>query len=398
MVDKFDGTGLTVKTYTESRNDLILGYQSIYGADINVDQNSPDGQQIGITTQIATDLREVLVRINNGFDPDLAEGRILDQRAAINNVIRQGGTYTITPIDIVVSQTVTLAGLDDDFNDPLGEGYTISDDAGNEFILIDTQTLTAGSHTVNFRAKNVGLVETTTGTIQNPVTIVLGVTSVNNPSSPIQIGSEEETDAELRTRRQRSVALASNGYLNGIRAALLNLDGVSEAAVFENFTNAVDADGIPAHGIWAIVEGGANSDIADVIYEKKSYGSNMKGDTTVTIDTPSGGVFVARFDRPSSEDLYVRFDIQKIKTTAVFDTDAIKEYMVANIEYKIGQVAETSDLTALARAAIDNTGGGGVPVNVEISNDGATWVDYLETTTKDLQFTMATARITITEL
>lgn len=398
MADAFDRTGLTVKTRTEIVDDLNTSFQEIYGADINIDQNSPDGQIIGIMAQVATDLRELLVQINAGFDPDQAVGRVLDQRVAINNITRQGGTYTIVPIDITVDRTVSLTGLDGDFNDPDGTGYTIQDNAGNQFILIDSTTITAGTETKNFRAKEVGLVETTVGTIQTPVTIVIGVTSVNNASGALQNGQDEETDAQLRIRRQRSTALSSNGFLDGILGSLLNIEGVTDAKAYENVTASADADGIPAHGIWCIVEGGANSDIADVIYNKKSYGANMKGDVEVDISTPSGGVFTAKFDRPTPEELYIRFDVQPTSATAVFDTDAIKDYMVANLSYNIGSFSETSSLTALALEAIRNTGGGGVPVNMEVSDDDATWVDFLETSTKDAQFVVDATRITITEL
>ena len=398
MVDKFDSTGLEVKTASEIRADLDAAFKLIYGNDINVDQNSPDGQVIGIMTQLAVDLRELLARINAGFDPDQAVGVILDQRVAINNIARLGGTYTIQPIDIVTSATVNLQGLDGDFDLPDGAGFTIADNAGNEWILIDSATLTAGSHTKSFRARKVGLVEATVGTITNFVTVVLGVDSVNNSSGALSVGKDEETDAELRIRRQQSVAIGSSGYLNGIEGALLAIDGVTGVKVYENVTNVTDADGIPAHGMWAIVGGGANDDIANVIYNKKSYGANMKGDVSISVERPSGGFFIAKFDRPTAENLHIRFDIQKTSATAVFDQAAIKSGMVSALTYNIGEYAETANITGVALAVMQGMAAQGVPVNMEISNDGSTWVDYLETDTKDNQFTVDTTRITITEL
>lgn len=398
MPDILNANGLQTKTLSEIVTDLETGFRNIYGSDINLDQNSPDGQIINIFAQASRDIRELATQINNGFNPDTAVGRILDQRVVINNIERQGGTFTIVPIAITTDRTVTLEGLDGDFNNIDGTGYTIQDDAGGEFILIDTVTLTAGTTTVNFRARDIGQVETTIGTITNPVTIVLGVTSVNNSSAAIQTGQDEETDAELRLRRQRSVAISSNGHLNGIFAALANLDGVTDVAVYENVTNSVDADGIPAHGIWCIVEGGANTDIADVIYSKKSAGADMKGDVEIDIETDSGAVFTAKFDRPTAEDLYIRFDIQPTSASAVFDQAAIKQSIVDAVSYNIGEFAETSELTVVARQAITDNGGGGVAVNMEVSDDGVAWVDYLPTPTKDAQWVLDTTRITITEL
>jgi len=176
------------------------------------------------------------------------------------------------------------------------------------------------------------------------------------------------------------------------------LAGVIDAKVYENVTSSVDSDGIPAHGIWVIANGGASADIAQIIYENKSYGCNMKGAVSVDITTPSGVTFPALFDRSTAENLYIRFDIQPLSASAVFDQDIIKTFMVNNLTYKIGSYAETSSLTAVALAAINSNGGGGVPVNMEISKNGTTWFDYLTPTTKDKEFAVDTTRIAITEL
>lgn len=394
MADSLDATGLQVATLTELIAQLTTGYMAIYGADINVDQNSSDGQLINIEAQMAEDLRELLLMINSGFDPDQAIGVILDQRVAINNITRAGGTYTTIAIDLTVSQTVTLAGLDAQFNNVNGTGYTVSDDAGNQYILIDTTTLTAGTTTLDFRAAQLGAIVPVSGTITNPVTIVLGVTNINNASGPLVIGQNQETDAQLRVRRQQSVALASNGYLNGLLGTILNLTGVTGAALYENVTNATDGNGIPAHGIWLVADGGANTDIGNAIYNKISYGANMKGSVSVPITTPSGQVFNALFDRPTSVPLYIKFNIQHT-TGSAFNQAAIKTYMVANMTYGIGQYADQASLTILASAAIAATGGGGVPNEVLVSLDGVTYVDYLASAL-GAEFTLSTTHIAIT--
>lgn len=398
MPDTLNENGLQVKSLNEIIADLETGFKEIYGEDINLASNSPDGQLINLFAQASIDIRELIQETYVSFDPDQASGVVLDQRVTINNIQRKAGSYTIQPIDIVTDRTVNLQGLDADFNNPDGTGFTIQDDAGNQFILIDSATLTAGTTTVNFRSKAIGEVTTTVGTITNPVTVVLGVTSVNNSSGALSVGQDEETDAELRVRRQASVANASAGYLNGLLGTVLAIDGVTSARLYENVTNSVDADGIPAHGIWLIAEGGANTEIADAIYSKKSYGANMKGDVEVEIVTDSGAIFTAKFDRPDEENLYIRFDIQKTAPTATFDQSAIKEYIANNLSYDIGQFAETSEVTAVAKNAIANTGGGGVPVNVEISLNGSDWFDYLTVATLKNKFVLDTTRITITEL
>ena len=396
MPDVLDATGLTVKTAQEITSDLTTGLQGIYGEDINVDQNSPDGQMIGILTQENVDLRELVVSVNNGFDPDQAQGSILDQRVAINGIARQGGTYTNQPIDITVNATVSLQGLDGNFDNPNGTGYTVQDGSGNQFILTDSAVLTAGTTTKNFRAKQIGAVNVPINTIANPVTIVPGVVSVINSSAAITVGQAEETDAQLRTRRAQSVSNPASGYLNGLLGVVLALEGVTEAALYENDGDTVDGNGIPAHGIWLVVSGGANSDIANAIYNKKSYGANMKGSVSVNITTASGLQFTALFDRPTATNLYIQFTIKTTVAGAVFDQTAIKSYMTKNLIYGIGAFAETSVITDMAQAGIAAQGGGGVPLLVQISPDGSSWTDFLAAPALSDEWTLDPSRITIT--
>ena len=376
MSDNFDSNGLQVATRTELLEALTQAFQTIYGADANLDQSSPDGQLLNIFAQGGVDIRELLMQIYNSFDPDNCSGRILDERCAINNIFRKGGTFTTVPIDITTNRTVTLQGLDENYNDVNATGYTIQDSAGNQFILVSTQTLQAGTTRVLFRSKDVGAVQTTLNTITIPVTIVLGVVSVNNPVDATE-GKDEESDYDLKVRRRQSVSIGSSGYLNGLLATVLQLDGVTDAALYENFTGEIDANGTPAHCMWLVVEGGSDADIADAIYRKKSYGCNMRGNITYTITTVSAQQFVAKWDEPIEQELYLKFDIIPTSSTVQFDLDAIKSYITSNESFRIGQGAETSSLTTLAQQAIDANGGLGYATQVLISTDQTNWVEYV---------------------
>jgi len=376
MSDVFNDDGLQVATRTELLEALKQAFQSIYGADVNLDQSSPDGQLLNIFAQGGADVRELLVQLYNSFDPDNCSGKVLDSRCAINNIFRKGGTFTTVAIDITTNRTVTLQGLDDKYNDVNATGYTIQDRAGNQFILISTQTLQAGTTRVLFRSKEIGAIQTTLNTITIPVTIVLGVVSVNNPVDATE-GENEESDYDLKVRRRQSVSIGSSGYLNGLLATVLQLDGVTDAALYENYTGEVDVNGTPAHCMWLVVEGGSDSEIADAIYRKKSYGCNMRGNITYTITTVSAQQFIAKWDEPTEQELYIKFNIVPQNPSVQFDKNAIKEYILSNEKFRIGQGAETSSLTTLAQQAIDANGGMGYATEVLISADESNWVEYI---------------------
>jgi len=377
MADSFTSNGLTVATLNELVGQLENDFQTIYGSDINIGQNSPDGQIINVFGQGGADIRSLLFQLYNSFDPDTASGRILDERCAINNVFRKSGTFTTVGITIVTDRTVTLDGVDGNYNDPEATGYTIQDNAGNEFVLVNTQTLVAGTHTdILFRAKEIGAVETLPNTITTPVTVVLGVISVNNPSAGTT-GVEEETDTQLKIRRRQSVSIGSAGYLNGLEGSLQQLEGMIDAKVYENVGSSTDSDGIPGHSIWVVVDGGSTADIADTIFKKRSAGCGMKGSQSYTIVTPSGQNFVAYWDNKTTQNLYIKFNIQKTLSTATFDTTAIANYVINNLSFGIGDGASTSDITTIAQQAVDANGGNGTVINVLISTNNSTWVEYV---------------------
>lgn len=401
MADTLDTNGLVVKTSTEIQTELETAYKTIYGYDIVLDSNSADGQLIGILTQFNTDIREMITETYNTFNPDMCRGQIQDVRFKLNGIERQGGTFTIVDIDVINDRTLTLQGLDADYNDVNATAFGVQDNAGNQYYLIDTVTITAGTHSLPFRSATLGANIPTVGTLTSMVTVVQGVTSVNNASAPTTVGVNQETDEAFALRREKSYEYRSQNSNDAMLAQLYALDGVSQAFVYghdyTNYPTSTDADGIPLHYIWVIVEGGANSDIGTVIYANIG-GAGTVGAVSVDVPTSSGQVYVSKFDRVESSDLYIKFEIQRTVASFIFDDASIKTYISENLTYNAYEYAETSKVTAMCLEAINANGGGGVPVNVEISADGSTWVDYLTVATKKNKFVVSTTNITITEV
>lgn len=392
MSDVLNEDGLTLKTLTDIIDDLETDLKAIYGDDINIDADSPDGQAINIFAQAAIDLREVLQSIYASMDPNQAQGVVLDQRVALNGIQRNAGTFTVVPVIITVDRSVSLVGMDDksESTDIPSGVYTIKDNAGTQFVLLDSVTLSAGSTTVDFRAANIGAVEVSVGSLTTPVTVIAGVVSVNNTSGATTQGVDEETDTQLRIRREKSLAIVATGYLDSIEAALLAVDGVTEAVVYENYTDTTDGDGIPPHSIWAIVEGGTDADIAAILYAKKTAGAGFLGDEEVDVERTYGRTYPVKFDRATDEDLYVRFSVSL--PGGVIDTDALAADIVENVTWELGADAVGSVLTAYVMSLNSR-----YQVSaMEVSKDDATYLEIVSPTSKGGRFVMATTRITIT--
>lgn len=398
MPNILNAQGLQTATQQEWQDYFTQNLQKIYGPDIDLSSNSPDGQWMNINIQTILDLQELLVKIYTSFDPNQAVGVQLDQRCAINGVQRQAGTYSETDITLVLNQEVPLYGLDQSEQ----QIYTVSDNVGNEWFLKETQAH-AGPGTVvySFRAATPGANLTIPNTINVPITVVLGVLSVNNPSGQSIIGVNEETDPSLKIRQQKSVSISSQGYLQGLIAALENINGIADAEVYENVGSTPDADGIPGHSIWAIVDGtptiqvltewsattsysygqivssggvnyiswrdnnlnnavtngfywGVYNPVAQTIYAKRNAGCGMKGDTSYTITQIDGTQFIVKWDEVEEQNLFIAFTATSINGVDQPNIAGIKEYLVENYKFDVFEEINVNQMATLVQQADPN--------------------------------------------
>ena len=386
MPNSFDKNGLQTLTQNEIVDNLTQDFKDIYGEDINVESNSPDGQAINIFAQMLEDQYELLSQVNASFDPDQAVGTVLDQRCAINGIQRKGGTYTYVTIEVEADRSVTLDGIDRVAPE---QAYTISDNEGNLFVLSATSSINSGTSQLVFRALNVGNVEVLPNTITTPVTIILGVLSVNNPGIATTQGTNEETDAELRERRKRSVSISNQGYVDGLAAALENLSDVTKVSVYQNRGNTTDADGIPGHSIWVVIQGGTDAEIGQVMDNKVAGGVGMKGSQSVNVEQSDGQIATYYFDRPSAQTLYIKLDITPLNgQTIVYDE--IKSALVNGMSFQPNETVDSSAIICYIKSIQDN-----VALTCQVSTDGTTWETVVTPTTKDKYFQITTDSITI---
>ena len=393
MPNAIDAQGIQIQTIDEILDELkngtldYPGFYQIYGPSINVEPNSPDGQQLNIWAQGKRDILEFTQNVYNSFDPTQAVGTQLDQRCAINGVFRNAGTRTVVNVTVTVDQALVLPGLDTAPTAP----FTVADTSGNQYQLIEAYTFSgSGSAALAFQAVDVGPINPTTFAISVIVTVTLGVSNVSNlVGSTVSVGTNEETDAALRIRRARSVSLPSLGFYDGLYGALLGVEGVTSVNLLENVTNTIDANSIPGHSIWAIVAGGTDADVAQQIYVKRNAGCGMKGGVSVNITQADGSIFEVLFDRPTSENLWVSMEIHPI--TGTIDTTYIKDQILANFSYGIGQTADATAITAFVKgiapnASVESSG---------VSDDGVTYGPLLDTTGPNYQFILDPARVSV---
>lgn len=394
MSNLLDASGLTVNSTAEIVTALTLAFQAIYGSQINVGPNSPDGQLIAILAQSIEDNLQLLVQVYNSFAVDSAFGTILDQRVALSGIIRQQGTYTLAYVSVTATTALTLPGQDVLIATPGASVFTVSDTAGNQFQLQTSYSFGgAGTTSLIFIAVTLGQIQTTPNTIQTIVTITPGISGVNNPDTSNDVeGIPEETDPQLKIRQAQSYFLQAQAPADAIRAALLSdVSGCVDAYVAENDTASGPTLGVPAHGLWIIVNGGAPVDIATVIYRKKNAGCALTGAQSYAVVRPQGNTATMQWDNALTETLYIRATLFPRIPGQTFDVTADGIALADALVYELGQSPNVGDVV-IAMQAIEPQA---ILTNVQVSVDGSTWEEIVTPSDFQHYFVSAASRITL---
>ncbi|SEO76191.1 Uncharacterized phage protein gp47/JayE [Luteibacter sp. UNC138MFCol5.1] len=314
---------VTAAGYVADRLDAIKaklddGFRSIYGNDIDIAPDSPDGQMIGLLVQIRTDIEELGEQVYRALDPDYAAGAWLEQRAAYAGLLRRLASYSYL-------RDVILSGRPGSI---IPAGSIVADANGIRWRAVSDAVLNSdGSARADFRSEDLGAFAVPEATILAIQTVVLGWQSATTLTAA-EIGTEEETDPQLRARFFRSRARPATASAEAIEARVGELPDVREVVCLENYTDVVDADGVPAHGINVVVDGGDEDAIALVIRQNKPAGTNMRG--LVVVNVPVGtGTRPIRFDRPTIKACAAKVTVKRAANFTAIDAEGIKAAIAA---------------------------------------------------------------------
>ena len=151
----------------------------------------------------------------------------------------------------------------------------------------------------------------------------------SNNLDAAKIGNNLESDRDLRARRIASIKLGGSGTLEAIKANLLNLSGVTAVSIRENATDKVDDQNIPPHSFMALVTGGKDSEIAQVLWQKKPAGIKSHGDLQVSTTDSAGNTQIVGFSRPIKCFVHAKVVITK---TMHFNDDCLPSMKMRLIE------------------------------------------------------------------
>lgn len=321
-------TGFKRKRLNLLLEELNSEVKSIFGDNFNVSPESPDGQVNGVISESNANLWELAEEAYNAFNPKAASGITLSNLVQLNGIARFPASASRVELTILGdSGTSIIAGS---LIGDLEETIIFSTD---ETVVIPS----GGSVIVQGTATTTGPRTAIPDSITEIITPVTGWDSVTNDTDAV-LGTDLETDSDLRARRERSVARDAQAVIDVIFAEIKAVVGVTQLLVLENDTNTdPDANGLPAHSINAIVLGGQDQDIAKAIFLKKTLGATPFGNTAVVITDDQSIEHTISFSRPDVIDIYV---IVNLTTFANFPVNGQTLIKQAIIDYSEGNLIE----------------------------------------------------------
>lgn len=152
--------------------------------------------------------------------------------------------------------------------------------------------------------------------------------AVPAPEAPAQDAEMHHSAAPAPNEVQ---AVQPGGKKTVIVPNLSEQDGIMEAKVFENDTDDVDDYGLPPHSIEAVVYGGLDSDIAQIIYKELGAGIQTTGQKVIEVITASGATKAIHFNRPHPVPVYVK--VVGLSTSGDFPHDGVDQLRAAIVAY-----------------------------------------------------------------
>ena len=330
--------GISSTGFKRKRLDLLLQelnveVKAIFGDNFNVSPESPDGQINGVISESNANLWELAEEAYNAFNPKATSGVSLSNLVQLNGITRFPASASRVELTILGdSGTSIIAG-------------TLIGDAEETIVFSTDETVLipfGGSVIVQATATVTGPRPVMPDSITEIITPVAGFDSVTNDADAV-LGTDLETDSDLRARRQRSITRNSQAVIDAIFAEIRSVIGVKKLIILENDTNTgPDDNGLPAHSISAIVQGGQDKDIAEAIFIKKTLGATLFGNTSTVITDNQGIERTISFSRPTPIDIYIIVNLTTFENFPGNGQDLIKQ---AIINYSEGNLIEGRSLS-----------------------------------------------------
>jgi hypothetical protein len=303
----FTTTGVVLPAESSILAGEFADMQTAFGGGMSESLSSPQGQLAQSFSAIIGDKNNEIANVVNNMDPNYASGRFQDAIGSIYFIQR------IAAVGTVVQATCTgLVGT------LIPTGSLAQDTSGNLYQSLAPGTIgPGGTVSIEFQCQTTGPIAVGIGQLSTIFRAITGWESITNPAAGAT-GFDVESRADFEFRRANSVAANATGSPPAVLASVLSVTNVIDAYVIDNSTNATVNTGptnypVIANSIYVAVAGGAASDIANAIWNKKSLGCSYNGTTTYTITDTSSvypyPTYLVKWVTPTSTPIYITVNI-----------------------------------------------------------------------------------------
>lgn len=333
-----NSSGVIVPDTADLLNDVQQEFKDVFGQDLIVTPDTPQGILI---TEL-TIVRDAVVRNNaalaNQINPIIAGGVFLDAILALTGYSRFPKTYSYAIVNMTgVPGSVIPAGV---------TGQNTNGDIFASNLPVTLNSL--GQGYVTFTSVVAGPIVATAGTITTIVSGAIGLETITNPEDAI-LGTETESDVDAKVRRKVTLALQGTSLSEAIISGLNKTTGVNSLSFRENVSNVTQViDGVTmvSHSIYVCVDGGADTDVANTLNNKKGGGCSYNNGPGINVSVPvtnafSNQVINVLFDRPVLIPILVKVTIginQAIEDPATAAINALIAYSNNMISGETGLV------------------------------------------------------------
>lgn len=271
---QFTNSGIAVADYPLIRSSLVEKFKEIYGSDIDLSTGSADGIYIETLSLLINNICQAFKQFYSSLDIQTASGKSLELLCSLSNVSRKPATYSTASINVTLNDTETTFTTN---------SISFLDKNGNEWKYESANnplTFEPGiTQTIIVTCTQLGPIKAEKGWINKTLDtqVLMSVQQLEDAN----VGSNEETDNQLRARRNQSLGSTGITVLESLVGSLLSLTGINDVKIYNNDSNEIittkDNTKINSHEVYVIIRKNNNIEIADsligsIIYEKMTPG------------------------------------------------------------------------------------------------------------------------------
>ena len=340
-----DNNGIVVADTADIKETIQNEFLAALGSDLSLEDSTPQGRLIDIETNNRTAVINNNVAIANSINFNLSSGITLDAWGANFDLERNPATSSS-----VIATITGVAGT------VISSGSTAQTQNGDLFYAENDITIPpSGSTTATFLSVEKGEIPCPVNSLTKIIDGTLGWETINNTTAAT-LGTLEQSDASFKQEFYNNGLFGGMSLIEDYDNALMRVSNVISARVIDNglsTAKVVDNITLLAHSVYACVDGGNDTEVANALFYRKSAGSNWTGlagqTVTVNVVEPTyGDTYQVIFNRPTQIQIYATVSASAGTTTSTNLSEDIKTAISNYIN--IHKIGETVSILQLAQA------------------------------------------------